>query len=382
MQTDITIVGGGMVGATLACALHHTDPELQITLIDAYLPKKTPDARLIALNYGSIELLKKLTLFEPLKPFSAAIQAVHISHKGHFGAARIHADELNLPQLGCVIPASYINQVLEEKLQQSSVNIIRPATLIELNQTADKVNLTLKSPEQTNSMTSQWVIAADGTHSTVREKLAIPTEKHDYQQSALVAVVGLKRSHHHVAYERFLAQGAIAMLPLTENRCAVIWSGVTSQIDELMQTSDDMFLQSLQKQFGYRLGRLATIGYRAVYPLHLVQAKNRLHNRVLLIGNAAHTVHPLAAQGLNLAFREIALLTQLISKKSLAQLDLAVMNDYPFSQKITMQLSHYLNTLFSVDFPPVNFLRQLGLLGLDSCSLIKQQFAMYPAGCA
>jgi 2-octaprenyl-6-methoxyphenol hydroxylase len=380
MQTDIAIIGGGMVGATLAYALK--DSPLKITLIDAHLANGANDARLIALNHGSISLLKKLALFESLIPFAAAINKVHISHKGYFGATRIHANELNLSELGCVIPAKNINQILEEKLSETKINILRPATLIDLNQETDQVKLTLKIAEQEQAITSRWVIAADGTYSTVREKLKIPVEKHDYQQSALVTVVHLRRSHQYTAYERFLKEGAIAMLPLTDNRCAVIWSGPTARITELTQLSSEVFLHQLQKEFGYRLGSMQAVDQRALYPLHFVKAQQRLYDRVLLIGNAAHTVHPLAAQGLNLAFREITLLTQLIEEKSLAHLDLAMLNKYSFSEKLTMQLSHYLNTLFSIDFFPVAMLRQLGLVGLDNCSFIKRRFAAHPTGCA
>lgn len=378
MQFDIIIIGGGMVGATLACAL--TNSSLRIALVDSQPQSPMNDARLIALNHGSISLFKKLHLFEKLAEHAAPIEQVHVSHRGHFGATRIHAAELKLPALGFVVPAAEINLALEQQLHQTTVQIIRPATLIGLVEKQDSIHLTLKTPDGEKHIQGKIIIAADGTHSTMRDLLAIPTEKHDYQQSAIVTVTCLLRPHKNIAYERFLAKGAIAMLPLVGNRCATIWTAPNDIITHLMQLSDDQFLQELQKEFGSRLGCLAAVAKRALYPLQFVQVKKQAHGRIVLIGNAAHTVHPLAAQGLNLAFDEITRLLEIMADKPLDTIDMEVFNHYPFSQKLNTQLSHYLNILFSIDFLPVNIIRQIGMIGLDICGIMKRQFAAYPVG--
>jgi len=378
MKFDVVIIGGGMVGAALACALKPLS--LQVALVDAAEKTMTDDPRLIALNYGSICLLKNLHVFEKLTPYAAAIHEVHVSHRGHFGSVRIKADELNLSSLGAVIPAKNINLALEDVMQQASVQFIRPAKLIALIEEKNNIHLTLETPTGKKSIEAAVVVAADGSYSTVRNLLAVPTEKHDYKQSALVTIVELKRSHRGIAYERFLSDGAVAMLPLTGDRCASIWTASQEKITSLMQLSDLDFLQQLQKEFGLRLGRLSSVAERFVFPLQLIQAKKSAHSRIVLIGNAAHTVHPLAAQGFNLALHEVAELAQMLGEKPFDQLDLQEFTQHSFSQALNMKLSDGLNSLFAIDFLPINIMRQIGIVGMGIFGILKNRFAAYPVG--
>lgn len=378
MNFDIVIVGGGLVGATLACALK--DLPLRVALVDSQPQAPSNDARLIALNYGSVELLKKISVFEKLLPFAGVIEQVHVSRRGQFGATRIHARELKLPTLGYVVPAKEINAALEQALLNTSIEIIRPATVIGLTQTEQQACLTLKINNDEKRIQGKIIIAADGTHSTLRDLLAISTETQEYDQSAIVTVTTLARPHQQVAYERFLADGALAMLPLAGNQCATIWTASNAQVAHLMQLSDELFLAALQQEFGYRLGRLQSVAHRAIYPLQFMRAQKRVEGRVMLVGNAAHTVHPLAAQGLNLALNEVKALVQQLGGKPIDQVELASLDQYSLGQKVTMQLSHCLNTLFSIDFLPVNIVRQLGMIGLDISGAIKRQVAAFPAG--
>jgi 2-octaprenyl-6-methoxyphenol hydroxylase len=314
MQYDLIIIGGGMVGASLACALQEST--LRIALVDAAPLNTRHDPRLIALNYSSYCLLHNLGVWQDLAEHAAPIEQVHISDRGHFGKIRLKAEEAGVGALGYVVPAQEINAALNHALtKQNRITILRPATLKQLSQTESHANLTIETETETDTIELQGkiIIGADGTHSTVRELLNIQTQITECQQSAIVTITELKRSHLGVAYERFHQTGAVAMLPLVGNRVATIWTDDNQAIDALLQLDDASFLKTLQTQFGYRLGRLKHIGKRYTYPLHMLKSEQMIKQHVVLMGNAAHTLLPLAAQGLNLALAEIAMLAQCIT---------------------------------------------------------------------
>jgi len=362
MRYDVVIVGGGMVGLALACAL----PKQRIALIDAVPITPSNDPRLIALTYSSCCLLKNLGVWSSLSEHATPIKQIHVSHRGHFGITRIHAHELKLPELGYLIPAKYINAALEEQLKQlSHVDVLRPATLKTLSQLEDHVTLSLQLGDDIKTLTANKVIGADGTHSTVRDLLNIPTKTIDYHQSAIVTITELQRHHDSIAYERFLKQGAIAMLPMTENRVATIWTDDTDTISALLKLDDAEFLKTLQQHFGYRLGRLLKIHQRHIFPLKLILAEKQHVEHITLIGNAAHTLHPVAAQGLNLALYEVAELSQA------ARGDTSTYLQESEHVKINKQLSHQLTWLFSADYFMMNQARQLAMIGLDLSTTAK-----------
>lgn len=373
MQFDIIIIGGGMVGAALACSLRHT--KLKIALVDA-TTHTTEDHRLIALNYSSYCLLQNLDIWKTLAPHAEAIKEVHVSHQGHFGITRLTAAETSYPTLGYVVPAKYITPALYENL--SHITLIQPATLMNLVQETNQITLTIQTTEGIKNLTGKCIIGADGNHSTVRKLLNISTTTTDYQQSALVTITELQRSHYNIAYERFQKEGAIAMLPLTENRAATIWTASNTVINELMQLDDHTFLHRLQKQFGYRLGRFKKIQKRFTYPLQMIKAETQLKERAILIGNAAHALHPIAAQGLNLALYEIAVLADYFRDNTIEKITLT---DFSLQQqKTSTRLSHHLTWLFSNDFFVLNAARVVGMLGLDLCLPLKERFTQQAMG--
>jgi 2-octaprenyl-6-methoxyphenol hydroxylase len=380
MQYDILIIGGGMVGASLAYSLQHTNYKL--ALVDATPFNNEQDPRLIALNYSSYCLFNNLNLWHHLNEFAASIAQVHISERGHFGKVRLHASDLSLPALGYVVPAKHINTALNQAiLTQKNLTIYRPATLTKISQSENQVELIISEKGQEKILESTIAIGADGSYSTVREQLDINVEETDYQQSALVTTTQLNRSHQHIAYERFLQPGAIAMLPLIGDHCATIWSGQTTTIQELSQLSEPDFLKKLQENIGYRLGRLKNISQRHVYPLKMIKAKQTIKGRVILVGNAAHTVHPIAAQGLNLALAEIARLAECISSQPLSQPNWQSYLDWQYQQqKLSLGLSHNLTNLFDAKFSLLTFARQFGMIGLDICTPAKRYFSLQALG--
>lgn len=374
MHYDIIIVGGGLVGKCIASALRHAPHH--VALIDAQA-HDLPDPRLIALNHGSVAFFKKIGLWSTIESFAAPIEQVHVSHRGRFGTTRLMAEDIGLAALGYVVRAKEINRALAE-IPASSTQL-RPATVTNVESHPTHTTLTL---EDGTTITGDLIIAADGTHSTIRKLLNFTTETLDYQQSAIVTTTTLARSHQHIAYERFLDDGAIAMLPLIDNDnllCATIWTASTKYTADLMQLSDDDFIKKLQEQFGYRLGRLQKISQRYMFPLHCVRVKNPMQNNIILLGNAAHTLHPIAAQGLNIALNEIAHLTQLILSNLENQKPLTHELSYP-PQKLNLLLSHYLTSLFSYESWGIPFIRKLGMVGLDLCSPLKKRFSRALAG--
>lgn len=370
---DITIVGSALVGATLACALQ--DLPFRILLIDAEAPSTSTDKRLIALTHTSCNLFKNLNIWPALSPHAAAINEIHVSNRGRFGSTRITAKEAALQTLGHVVPAHYINTALSQHVSAiKNLTILRPAKLTALQQNDAEVTLTIKTQDASETISSKIVIGADGTNSTVRELLGIQTDVIDYQQKALVTHTELQRDHHHIAYERFLPTGAIAMLPLTGRKVATIWSDSDTHVNALLALSDEQFLQELQTQFGYRLGKFIKTAERACYPLKFVTAKQQSSGRVVLIGNAAHTLHPVAAQGFNLSLYEIAVLKDMLSTQSPDTLILPDIEKFLRQQHVSLNLSHQLTRLFAADFFMLNSARQIGLLGFDICKSAKKHF--------
>jgi 2-octaprenyl-6-methoxyphenol hydroxylase len=368
------IIGGGMAGMTLACAAASS---LRVALIDA-TPEKKEDHRLIALNYSSYCLFENLGVWKKMAAHATAIETVHVSQRGKFGVTRLQHTELNLPVLGYVIPARFIEAALQQSL--GNVTIMRPAALQALSQDENSVTAVIKTDDGEKSLTAKLLVGADGTHSTVRKLADMSLEVTDYQQTAIVTETELQRSHQHIAYERFHADGAVAMLPLSGNRAATIWTDKNSEIEKLIKLSDEEFLQALQKKFGYRLGRFLRTGTRFTYPLLMQTVRQTRNGNIILVGNAAHTLHPVAAQGLNLALAEIAMLMQTISATP-AQPEWQAYELWQQKKLAgSIQLSHHLLRLFSVDFAPVTWARQAGMLGLELIPSLKRRFAVKALG--
>lgn len=374
MYYDLVIVGGGMVGAGLAVALRSTD--LRIALIDARIPTGQ-DERLFALNHGSCHFLANLGLWPHLVQHAAPIHQVHVSRQKHFGAVRLKREEVNLRELGNVIPARYIEaQLHEQLLTLPNVTLFRPAKLKRLEQDEAQVYLQLETERGMCEVQAGLVIGADGTDSTVRAELGLNTETFDYQQSAIVTRTCLQRAHQQIAYERFTADGAIAMLPLVGNESATIWTADNRKVEVLMALSNAEFLKKLQEEFGYRLGRFQQTADRFVYPLRMVKAEKAVVGHVLLLGNAAHTFHPIAAQGFNLALYEVAAVAEaLAAQKKLTTSELELLSARTQKQQaVSMGVSHQLAQVFSDDSRLLSALAQWGMIGLDILTPVKKQF--------
>ncbi len=383
-QFDMIIVGGGLVGAGLALSLQHAN--CRIALVDARLPTND-DPRLFALNSHSCDFLQRLQLWDIIAPYAAPIQQVHVSQRGHFGAVRLLHSDVNLSSLGHVIPAHHIETAMNHALARlanatSSVyTLFRPARVQTLTQTNGIATLSVDIDGVTKVISAPIVIGADGTDSTIREQANIHATIHDYGQSALVTRTHLQRPHQQIAYERFLDEGAIAMLPLMGMESATIVSAKQATIQSLMALSDADFVNYLQQSFGYRLGRFLRTDKRHVYPLRMVRADKEIAQSVLLLGNAAHTLHPIAAQGLNLALYEVEILVEgVLNKRTRHEVftaeDLAqVASHIRRQQRLSIGLSHQLTKVFDESSPlALRCAAQLCMMGLDVLTPIKKKF--------
>ena len=396
-EYDVVIVGGGMVGASFACALGNQS--LKVAIIEAYNFKiNTPpsyDDRAIALSYGTSQIFRALGLWEQLANVVTPIKRIHVSDRGHIGVTRIDHQQENVDALGYVITARELGQVLYKVLSQyDNVHMISPAQLTQLSITEDKATATIKINEAKNNevyknIDTRLLVAADGGESSVRQLLNIDAEQYDYRQTAITANVSIGSPHNNIAYERFTSQGPLAMLPMPDNRCSLVWTRQSSQVEPIMAMSDDEFLQLLQMEFGNRLGQFTQVGKRSSYPLKLVKATSQVQKRVALIGNAAHTLHPIAGQGFNLGMRDVATLAQIIVDEHKAHNDIGLLRVLQPYQQWRQQdhqriigFTDKLVKIFSNQFAPLALARNLGLIATDTIPPIKHMLAQHTMGMA
>lgn len=378
MQYDMVVIGGGLVGAGLALALKNSS--LRIALVDAK-PPSNQDQRLFALNIGSCHFLNHLNVWDDLAPLACAIDAVHVSRQGHFGSVRLHKKDMGLPSLGHVVPARFIEKSLNDALKKADhITLFQPATLEQFTKQDQTFFLKIQTETGLRTLHTSFLIGADGMHSTVRAQSNFSETTYDYGQSAIVTQTGLTRPHHHIAYERFLNDGAIAMLPLCNQHAAAIITASNERAAYYMSLSDDDFLCNLQNEFGYRLGRFKNITQRHMFPLRMIQADQSYDDGLLLLGNAARSLHPIAAQGFNLAIYEVAILVEAIQNKLKPQKtfsfsDLKAIKQIMQSQESTsVGLSHRLPQLFSDKNKLQSIMLQIGMVGLNMVTPLKKQF--------
>ena len=318
-EFDVIIVGGGMVGASLAVAL--APLPLQIAVIEAFDPRQrgvsqpSYDDRSTAIANGSQQILETIGVWAGMAEDATAISDIHISDRGHFGIGRISAVEEKVPALGYVVPNRAIGRSLWAALESfDNIRMFCPARLESLLDEGESVQVGLTDEDgNTIELHGRLVAAADGAHSVVRRILGIDATVWDYGQTAIISNVTTEKPHRNVAYERFTANGPMAVLPMTEGRSALVWTVPSEQAEEILQLGDRQILDRLQELFGYRLGHWQKIGARVSYPLSMSKAKEQTRHRVAIIGNAAHGLHPIAGQGFNLSLRDVAGLAEVIA---------------------------------------------------------------------
>jgi len=382
MDYDILIVGGGMVGASLARSLAGSG--LRVAVAEA-VSRDAPsqpgyDDRVIALSWGSRLIFESMGRWEAMAPDAEPIRNIHISDRGHFGFARMDHREQGVPALGYVVAARAIGRALLEGIgDQDRLEWLAPASISAFRTEADRMLVDLQTDQGQRQVSTRLLVAADGGDSPIRTRLGLPLQDWSYGHTAVIANLTPGRPHQGVAYERFTDSGPLALLPMTEGRCSLVLTQRDEAVEEVMALDDDAFLGRLQERFGFRLGRLERVGRRAAYPLRLLRAKETVRPRLALIGNAAHTLHPVSGQGLNLGLRDVAELTRVLTRAVQDGVDPGgdlVLERYADSrvgdQRQVALVTDFLARLFINPLPPVRLARNLGLLALDLAPPLKQ----------
>lgn len=314
---DVAIVGGGMVGASLALALQ--DTPLRVLSIEAHAPDDAQqpsfDDRTTALGNGARRILDTLGAWPAIAAEAGAIRSIHVSDAGHFGAARLEASEHELDAFGYTVSNRHIGAVLWRLLRtRARITLACPARVRALQLGADAVRLQLADASGVErEVSAALVVAADGAHSVVRQAAGIAESSSDYAQVAVVANIRTDRPSRGIAFERFAQDGPMALLPLSGGHFTVVWALAPVRAAAMQDCDAGEFCAQLQRAFGWRAGRILEVGRRAGYRLELLRALEQCAPRVALIGNAAQALHPVAAQGFNLGLRDAAVLAELIA---------------------------------------------------------------------
>ncbi len=399
-QYDVVIAGGGMVGVSLALQLSAGN-DLSILVVENFaIDLEKPliyspsfDARSTALSYGSRLILESMGVWSQLEQHLAAIETVHVSHRGKLGSTRMDCHEAGWPALGYVVENSWLGNVLLQAMKaKTNITFLSPASVKRVEPQQRGAKLLIESEGQQEDISTQLVVIADGADSGLRKQLGIDVEETPYHQQALIANVSFSQSHQGVAYERFTDQGPVALLPLTDSeqgqyRAALVWSLSENESAQLLDCEELDFLAELQQRFGYRLGEFVRVGQRFSYPLKLVESKEQVRTGIVVMGNAAHSLHPVAGQGFNLSLRDCARLTEVLlaAQREGEVLDsLALLESYyqqqHFDQQKTVWFSDRLPKVFGQKQWPLSTLRMLGLSSLDVLPATKQRFIQHMAG--
>jgi 2-octaprenyl-6-methoxyphenol hydroxylase len=312
---DIVIAGGGMIGTSLALALAPLG--LRVAVVEAVARKagQQPsfDDRSTALSRSTQRMFEAMGLWDAVVAASTPISNIHVSDKGRFGFSHIDAEEQGVEALGYVVINRVLGEVLQTNLNAAAnVDLICPARIEAIDLDPERVTATLDSDDGEMTLTCKLLVAADGAGSSVRDMMGISAQERDYEQRAIIGNLMPERKLNHRAFERFTSQGPLAILPIADDRAGFVWTVAEHDADRVMLLDDDEFLAEIQDAFGYRLGQFSRVGTRASYPLVLSKAVRLTATRSVLIGNSAHGLHPVSAQGFNLGMRDVAALCDCI----------------------------------------------------------------------
>lgn len=376
-QVDILIIGGGLIGASLMLALQDSGYSTLLVEQKQIDQQLNPDfdARSLAIAPASVAILEMLGVWRLLQKYATPIHRIHVSEQNRFGASRLYSEE-DAP-LGYVLEIQHLNHAVQQLVPQQ--HILTPATVCALDLHTQQA--TIVAGDKRFTIQAGLIVAADGVESSVRHLCHLSAQVKEYRQQAIVCNVGLNRAHEYQAFERFTPEGPLALLPMQHNRMSLIWSMSETRADAYMQVDDAFFLHALQRAFGYRLGRFTQIGKRFSYTMRQVVMDEQVAWPVVFVGNAAHTLHPVAGQGFNLGLRDVAALAQCIIQHGIDQ---SMLRYYlqlrQRDQKIVTSLTDGLIQLFTSRLPGVALARDLGLIVLDNAPLLKKILIRHAQG--
>ncbi|EMO5820910.1 2-octaprenyl-6-methoxyphenyl hydroxylase [Acinetobacter baumannii] len=399
MQQQVIIVGGGMVGLSLSLMLAKAN--IAVKLLEAV---KYPnyddqnvapyhssfDARNTALSRRSVQIYQKLGLWDALQQYATPILQVHITEQGSFGKARLVAEQEKVESFGQVIENAWLGRVLLTQVrQQPLIELIDGVQVTALTQDAEQVHIEAQRGDELLKLESKLLIAADGRDSFCRQAIGVGVDVHDYDQVAIVTTVQTSKPHEHVGFERFSALGPLALLPLPgEYRRSVVWPVKKGTEGEwLGEENDQHFLDALQKTYGDRAGKFEKTGKRFSYPLSQVLAHKQAVGRVILMGNAAHTIHPIAGQGFNLCLRDADVLLRYLVNQLSASDDIGNPDNLLAYEQARLsdqqRVIKFCDTVvrgFSNQNPLLKLIRNTGLIAFDVIPGVKPLVANYAMG--
>lgn len=397
-QQQPIIIGGGMVGLSLALML--AKHQIAVTLLESIrypeaVNDEVPyhssfDARNTALSRRSVQIYQNLGIWEKLSPYACPITQVQISEQGGFGRARLIAEQEQVEHFGCVMENAWFGRILLQHVRQNPlINLIDDIQVFDLKQDGQSVQIKAKKQQADLHFSTTLLIGADGRDSFCRQALGIGVDEYDYQQVAIVTTVQTSKPHQQIGFERFSPNGPLALLPLHEPyRRSVVWTVAKGTEQQWLGIENEQhFLTALQQTYGDRAGKFEKAGQRFCYPLSQVLAHQQVVGRVVLMGNAAHTLHPVAGQGFNLCLRDADVLVRYLSHQHQHGLDLGdhrVLKAYESARLIDQQrVARFCDGIVKGFGHPrghVKLLRNLGILAFDSLPKAKPILANYAMG--
>lgn len=400
---DLLVIGAGMVGSSLACALARGGlPQtarvllVEATAIQGMAPAQQPgyDARSTVLSAGTAACFEQLGLWQHCRAAAEPIIDIHVSDQGRFGTVQLHAADESVPALGYVMENAALGRALNSALLAApGIELCAPAKVRQLQACAQGMQLTLEADDRLHDLTAGLVVLAEGGRSGLCTQLGIHIETQPYEQVALIANVSFTKAHDGVAYERFTPKGPLALLPLAdfagEHRAALVWTQPAGAAAEVLTLPDAAFLQRLHADFGDRVGAFTRVGKRASYPLQLQLAQEQIRPGLVLLGNVAHTLHPVAGQGFNLALRDSMLLADTILQalqRGADPGDIRCLQHYlqraRSDQQLTIAFSDYMTRLFSSSSMPLVWARRFGMASIDLLPPLKHALSRQAMGLA
>ncbi len=419
MTCDVVISGGGPVGLLLAIGLARLGQK--VVLAEAYLPSEDApnsfDGRVLALSYGSMKVLEQLEIWPELQPFVTEIHHVHVSQKGYLGITQLHAEEVNVPALGYSIQSSDLGKVLWQQVRtMPEIQVLCPARLVDFTEDKQGIKACIEMHSEANKITkttlvqvhAQLMVGADGTESQVRKLLALPIEVKSYHAYGVIAQIKTEMHPQNWSYERFTEEGPVALLPMKGHFHKAVLVCPEEEVESVTQLDDTEFIQLFASKMGERLGAFTQVSSRVAYPLKETYVPQMSKGRAVLMGNASHTQHPVAAQGLNLGIQDIDVFLEQVSQslkssqyknqykggnslkteiKEEAFFDIglpAFLERYAQNRKKdherVMGLTDGLIQIFQHRSPLVGHLRGIGLMAMQAMPSVKRRFARFAMG--
>ncbi|MGC9504615.1 FAD-dependent hydroxylase [Baaleninema sp.] len=368
VDCDVAIVGGGVAGTTLACALK--DSGLRVTLLDAQTQEAAAArSQVYALTLLTGRIFNGIGVWQDILPKITTFKKIRLSDGDRPGDVQFVPSDVGLDRLGYVAEHTPLLSTLQQFLRSvDNVQVTCPADVVDVEYGHEYATVRYDRDGTQHQLRARLVVGADGARSKVRTSAGIETQGWQYWQSCVTFKVKPEKSHENIAYERFRQNGPFAILPLTDNRCNVVWSAPHAKAQELLEMDEAAFTEELQRHYGNSMGRVQVISPRRVFPVQLMQSDRYFNHRVALVGDAAHRCHPVGGQGLNMGLRDVAALAQVIRDAHRQGKDIgsrSVLERYDRWRRgenwTILGFTDLLDRTFSNDFVPMVAARQLGL---------------------